>query len=399
MTTLRAPALLLAGLLLLTAAPAVAQSPAPSPGSGSATTSGRAAPQARWKQGKAALVRRAGILGHAVTLGDEVIAIATGTDKHDQAVARTLATKDGNRWRKRGQIKLVGSINDLIADGDTLYAVGWNEGAAVWRSTDGGKTWTRPKDAAPFAGSADGGGGDDQAASAVAIAKGPAGLLIVGSVTDPVTLARRGAAWRSADGTTWERLPGAAALPPFRGLAADGTTYVAVSATSGLAMSPFGADASRLRWSTDGATWTAATVDLAGGESVDGVTALEGGGFLAWGHPYGPEVAAGSPAITWTSTDGRNFTRGSTDAALAGADLAVIRSLEGGALVMGVGGAPEGAYAFPSLGDAWRRDTIRPGGQLCVNDVASVKAILIAVGGACGAKKATGRAWTTPLEP
>ena len=66
---------------------------------------------------------------------------------------------------------------------------------------------------------------------------------------------------------------------------------------------------------------------------------------------------------------------------------------------MAVGGAPQGALSFPLLGDVWRRDQIRARQTLCVTDVASVRAILVVVGGTCAAERQHGRAWTTPLEP
>jgi hypothetical protein len=151
-----------------------------------------------------------------------------------------------------------------------------------------------------------------------------------------------------------------------------------------------------LRWSTDGATWTDATAEIGSMETIEGVTALLDTGFVAWGRPLDDPAA---PAILWTSPDGRAWTRQAADPALVKADLAEVRSLEGGALVMAVGGRPTGAFSYPWLGDAWRRDRIRRGATVCVRDVASVNAILVAIGGTCGAARQRGRAWTAPLEP
>jgi len=380
------------------ASPSPSVAPAVSPGASlpavSPSTPARRGPH--WTAVKDRDVTRSGILGHAVSLGDEVIALAPFSDRHGQSSVRVLATGDGASWSRRGTIRLTGAVTDLLADGTSLFAVGWDQGATIWRSDDAGATWATPADAASFLGGADGRPGADDAAQVQAIARGPAGLVAVGDATDPDTLARRAAVWRSADGLSWERVAEAGALPPFHAIAADAATYVVVGSTIGAPTSPPGADVSMLRWSTDGLTWTDATAEIAAMEVVTGVITIPGNGFLAWGSRIdGPTPLA----IVWTSTDGRTWQRLPDDPALAGADLVSVRSLEGGALTMAVGGTPTGAYAWPWLGTAWRRDAIRVRAGQCISDVASVKAILVAVGGTCTAARPHGRAWTTPLEP
>jgi hypothetical protein len=405
--SMRFPALLGATLAALVAAsPVVAQdgSPAPSVAPSAAPAAASPAPSlaaprvgsVRWAATTDRDVRRSGVLEAAVTLGEEVIALAPATTRQGQTVIRVLATGDGSTWTRRGRIPLTGDVTDLFADGTTLYATGWDEGATIWRSDDAGRTWAVPPDQAPFAGDADGQPGTPEGADILAITRGPAGLLAVGRSTDLDTLQRRAAAWRSADGLAWERLAAVATLPPFHALAADATTYVVVGSSITAPKTAPGADVPVVRWSTDGATWTDATIELGAMESIDGVAALPGAGFLAWGRPLD---GAAAPAIVWASPDGRAWTRQPADLALAGADLAQIRSLEGGALVMAVGGRPTGAFSFPWLGDAWRRDRIRRSAATCVRDVASVRAILVAVGGTCGGSRQQGRAWTAPLEP
>ena len=338
---------------------------------------------------------RAGLLDHAVTLGEEVVALAPIVNRRGQSVIRVLATSDGRSWTRRGRFPITGDVTQLLADGSWLFATGWDEGATIWRSDDAGRSWRQPEDPAPFAGDADGLPGTGEGADIAAIARGPAGLLAVGQATDPDTLERRAAAWRSMDdaGRAWERLADVGALPPSTRSRRTPQTYVVVGSSITAATSPVGADVPVLRWSTDGATWTAATADIGAMESIQGVTAVPGTGFLAWGRHLDDQAA---PAIIWTSPDGRVWTRAADDPGLAGADLAAVRSLEGGALLMAVGGAPRGAFAYPWLGDVWRRDPIRARSIQCVRDVASVKAILVAVGGTCGGARQRGRAWTHP---
>lgn len=401
----RLPAVLAAALALVaTVSPVVGQdgspavSPVPSavPASPAPSLGTPAGGAVRWAATTDRDVLRAGMLTHAVTLGDELIALAPTVNSRGQTVLRVLATGDGATWTKRGRIPFTGDVSDLLADGTSLYAVGWDEGATIWRSDDAGRTWLVPADPSAFVGDADGLPGTDESADIAAITRGPAGLLAVGLVTDPDTAERRAAAWRSADGVAWERLAEVGALPPFHAIAADAATYVVIGSSLTTPRAPLGGDAPVVRWSEDGAAWTDATIEIGTLETIQGVSALPGIGFLAWGRHLDDAAA---PAITWTSADGRTWTRQADDPALAAADLAQVRSLEGGALVMAVGGRPTGAFSYPWLGDAWRRDRIRARSTLCVRDVASVRAILVAVGGTCGAPRQRGRAWTAPLDP
>ncbi len=378
------------------AAPASPASPAPS-------ASLPLLPQAtpfvggpRWAPVRARAVRRAGMLEHAVTLGEEVIALAPTTTRHGGTRLRVLASPDGSHWTRRGGIPMTGDVADLVADGATLYAVGWDERATIWRSDDAGRTWSTPVDGAPFAGGADGRPALDEGAQVEAIARGPAGLVAVGSVIDPDKLARRGAAWRSDDGLAWVRIAEAGALPPLHDLAADTTTYVALGSSIGAAESPMGADVPVLRWSVDGVTWTDAGAPIGSRESLLGVTALPEAGFLAWGRPLDDQAA---PAVILTSADGRTWSRMPDDPTLAEARLAEVRALDGGAVTLAVGGLPTGAHVFTDVAGTWRRTPVRPGGAMCIRDIASVRAILVAVGGTCGAPRQHGRAWTSPLEP
>jgi hypothetical protein len=274
--------------------------------------------------------------------------------------------------------------------------VGWDEGATIWRSDDAGRTWSVPVDQVPFAGDADGEPGTTEDADVAAIAVGPAGLLAVGQATNPDTRQRRAAAWRSADGLTWERLADVANLPPFHAIAANAATYVVVGSSITSATSPLGADTPVLRWSEDGATWTDATIDVGPMESMEGVTAIPGSGFLAWGRHLD---TTNLPAIAWTSADGRAWLRSAPDPSLGRARLAQVRALEGGALLVGVGGVPNGAWSFTLAEDGWRRRVMRATSRACARDVASVNAIIVAVGGTCQGSRQRGRAWTAPIEP
>lgn len=395
------------------ASPAPATSPSVPPGVSSASpgASPSSAPtpttlvpvgaRLRWVAVRDRDVMGAGVLFAAATLGDEVVALAPRRSAQGQTRIVALATSDGATWTRRGQISITGDIADLLADGDALLAVGWDEGATVWRSIDGGRTWATPADAAPFAGGADGLPGSAESAEVLGISRGPAGLLAVGLVTDPDTLVRRAAAWRSTDGVAWERLPGVSTLPSLHAVAGDAVGYVSVGSSVVDPRPTRPADIRLLRWSPDGATWTDASADVRANESIEGVSAVPGG-FVAWGRAAtAPQPGTGPavPAITWTSPDGLSWTRHDADPALASVDLDAIRSLDGGALIMAIGGVPDrGIFSFPRLGDTWRRDRIKGRDTLCVRDVASVGAILVAVGGTCGEGLQRGRAWTAPLE-
>jgi hypothetical protein len=360
------------------ASPLPPSSPSPAPVTSPTATAGP-----RWSIVRDVDVVRSGILRHVVTLGGEAIAFAPTISRDGQTRVRVLVTADGTEWRRRGRIELTGTVRDVLADGATLLAVGWDDGAAIWRSVNGGRTWSLPDDPAPFAGGADGLPALDEDAEIAAIVRGPAGILAVGTAVDPARTARRAAAWRSQDGVAWERLVEVGALPPFLDVAADSDIHVAV-----------GSDPTAIRWSLDGAAWTEATVDRAPDESIVGVVAVPGHGFLAWGS--GPDAPG---PLTWASLDGRTWAREPADAALRGALLATIRATDAVPPAVAVGGRPTGAFAFAWLGDAWRRDRIRGQVQLCARDVTVLSDRLIAVGGTCGADAQRGRAWVAPLEP
>jgi hypothetical protein len=198
--------------------------------------------------------------------------------------------------------------------------------ARFWTSANG-IAWTRLADDPAF---------DD--GRVVSIAAGPGGYVAVGT-TGAVGRATGSAVWRSADGARWERVAGGSALAAgaMTSVTAGGPGYVAVGASL---------DATRaLVWlSPDGTTWSLApdqeSLTYHGLRiALADVVAGADGTLVAVGHfLFGQQYGQGA---TWTSPDGRTWTRGPDLAALGQAEPVSVIADGAGYLAVGTVGAPD----------------------------------------------------------
>ena len=214
--------------------------------------------------------------------------------------AANWTSADGLTWtasRDAFPMPAVGSdsveITDVVASDGGWLAVGRRDPscniecgtapsrAYVWTSSDG-LHWTRIPDQAALKG-----GG------MVAVARSGQGFVAAG------VGAARAVIWTSTDGSSWSRVPDARM---FRGPSTPGgvmpVAATGVAAQAGVVVvvgQAFGQDQSEVLawWSTDGTTWTKASVERAAGGQVFSVAATPSG-FLAVG-PSGPTaVSVGS---------------------------------------------------------------------------------------------------------
>ena len=120
--------------------------------------------------------------------------------------------------------------------------------------------------------------------------------------------------WTARDGTAWSRVPDTSAFhrrhgtdstieTTALGVASGHGVIVAVGMDSG-AQDVGGGNSARAWWSTDGRTWTNATVERSQESQVFGVSATPTG-FLMTGPSGGPPGCASG---IWDSTDGRSWT-------------------------------------------------------------------------------------------
>jgi hypothetical protein len=355
-----------------------------------------------------------GPLIEVVTWRDGLVAVAPDSDRNGQAVIATLGTRDGTTWRRRSGIPFTGAVHALVADGDVLYLAGWDDGPTILRSTDGGRTWTRTDDAGLLTDEA--GAADPFATLDVrGLARGPAGLVAVGSRVHGTDGSESGVAWASPDGIAWRRV--AATDRPLLAVASDAARYVAVQGSAiasagdggpSASASPTAAVTSGIVSSADGAAWEGASIDLGPGGRIDGVVALGSGGFLAWGVAPGAGGGDGAspvpvgvdslvPAV-WSSADGRSWTR-EPDLPGAASGLTQVRRLGSGTQAVAAGRDDAGApAAWIRLTDGgWSRERIARGARSCVRDVAILGATMVAIGGSCQAATPSGRVWTTTV--
>ncbi|CAN5701616.1 hypothetical protein BH24ACT3_BH24ACT3_16230 [soil metagenome] len=278
-----------------------------------------------------------------------------------------------------------GQFETLAASGGQHLAVGRAaDGTYLWRSDDGGASWTPVPQPIVFEGAdlLDLAGTDD---GFVAVAASPEG--------DPIVA-------RSPDGAQWELLTDAP--DTFCGdvplaIARDADGFVVVAQTFGEANEPIGGS---LWTSPDGATWTGgpneAFADVGEGTITDGFTNPEGGvgfvgfdpagGFvlLAGGDPAAvdgvtrPEVFAastvqgvtanegvliaagerqpsGAGAVTWISEDGGETWEVLADADAFGPETGLVGVATGGGDTVAVGRAGEASAAWVLTGDTWQR--------------------------------------------
>ncbi|HSR44727.1 MAG TPA: hypothetical protein VLT15_05775 [Acidimicrobiia bacterium] len=211
-------------------------------------------------------------------------------------------------------------IEDIAVGGPGLVAVGadgsgGDDDAAVWYSTDG-RTWSRvAHDEAVF-----GGSGDQYM---MAVTAGGPGFVAVGEdiAEDGTGIS---AVWVSEDGITWSRVShdeasfgGQEQTNVFmKDVTAFGSGLVAVG------MESTGSSIDAAAWiSADGVTWERVPPDEAvfGGPQYQIMWAVvpAGPGLVAVGQGgdhFGERP--GQPAAVWTSTDGRDWSRVPDQAAL-----------------------------------------------------------------------------------
>jgi hypothetical protein len=189
-------------------------------------------------------------------------------------------------------------VTDVVARGGGWLAVGRRDPscqfdcdrdpsrAYVWRSDDGAH-WTRVADQRAFAG-----GGMD------ALATGTDGFVAAGIASGHAAM------WTSPDGVAWSRVPDDAMFhaPTSSGLIVDASGVVERDGTIVVIGSALGQDVSTARawWSTNGRTWSKASVAAAADGQLSGV-AVTPQGFLAAGWSEGCEGGI------WASADGRSW--------------------------------------------------------------------------------------------
>ena len=201
------------------------------------------------------------------------------------------------------------AIYAVAADAHRVVAVGADRsGAAAWATADGDH-WTRAAAGADLAGLAGG-----TAMTAVAAWRG--GFIAVGRAQDGATGVVVAAVWLSSDGLAWSRVPG-------EGFGAGELTGIAAGPAGPGAAHATGAGTGRIvavgtappttvdgiqhvtsvAWiSDDGATWRRVTAPALAAGAMRAVVA-GGPGFVAVGSG-----AADDRAMAWTSPDGVDWT-------------------------------------------------------------------------------------------
>jgi hypothetical protein len=210
------------------------------------------------------------------------------------------AMPDGSRFNEDTV-----QVTDVVATDKGWLAVGRRdpgcqincgldpERAYVWTSTDGAR-WTRIADHKAFKG-----------AGMDAVARGDAGFVAAGTAHGDAAI------WTSPDGVRWSRIPDD---PTFHGPGSMWLGEVDVAMRDGVVavIGTFNShDAARARawWSSDGRTWSKASVAKARDAALHGVAATPDG-FLATGWSLGcpgstnPDPYRSRGAV-WATTDGR----------------------------------------------------------------------------------------------
>jgi hypothetical protein len=225
-----------------------------------------------------------------------------------------------------------------------LLAFGQGEGhVPMWLSSDG-RTWNRVPDQASLR---------DPNVVVTAVAAGPTGFVAIGETQ------RKGAALTSRDGLTWQRSPDQTALRPPAGqtirMAAVISTpdgYVAVGGSVANVGPALQAVAPMTWTSSDGGRWTRGSPIVAPGINLSAI-ALSPIGLTAIGGPYNPPLKT----VVVRSTDGRHWSRLPDQPTFKGASVEDL-AFAGGQLVAG-GIAFRGEDPYPAVwaskdGRTWR---------------------------------------------
>jgi hypothetical protein len=189
---------------------------------------------------------------------------------------RSWERLDGKRLKLPATTGKPGRLGYLAASGNTLLLTGQltkakSNVAAVWRSTDGGRTWTAPE--APSVAGAFG---------PVHLAAGAGGFFALRESKDGDN--RFGAVFRSADGDDWQS---AGSVKNADGTPVNPQRIVA--GDQGFALLAAGSDDQRaLYQSSDGATWQKAA-DLSQVAGDASRFAVSAGGAVIGGTRRGPD--------------------------------------------------------------------------------------------------------------
>ena len=262
--------------------------------------------------------------------------VAVGWDTRGAIAWRS---DDAVMWTHTGRQPSLdlGRMLTVATAGGRLVAGGMDASgsAAAWYSDDGGATWARAADNAAMRiyGAAGGPAHGYYSVAMQAIAAIPGGgFVAVGSLGCDCQVGGF-AAWRSADGSAWERLgdpghpeqgDGLAVEPAGNGWVAGGGalrtphgdgwrttpgTATALAVGHGLLiratmseLTEQGATPQAFAWSADGTTWTTVPVEPSDAR-ISGIAATPSG-FVAVGVS-----ATEDAAVAWTSADGRAWTR------------------------------------------------------------------------------------------
>ncbi|HEU4671564.1 MAG TPA: hypothetical protein VFS32_01565 [Candidatus Limnocylindrales bacterium] len=258
--------------------------------------------------------------GFAPGLGTSALGVASGAGRtivvgRDDAGAAAWIRDAAATWRAATGVDLAGpagatAMTSVAAVGGSFLAGGYSDdpargttAAAAWRSTDG-QAWRRERSAAFDGGRIEG------------VAGGPRGVVAVGTRGDPV----RGpaAAWvRSANGT-WQRATIDDEAGVMRAVVAVGTGFVAVGDDPG--------DRTAAVWrSADGTSWTRLPPDAALRTPSGPIRMLsvagDGRGLVATG--WRSDAANGS-AVAWLSDDGTRWRQTDWLPSFSGGQMAAV---------------------------------------------------------------------------
>ena len=242
-------------------------------------------------------------IGPIVAWQAELVAAAECGGSSNRPQGGIWHSSDGTTWSHLESDSSVfgDSVITSISLGPRgLIATGHQGGASsggtsspprLWTSSDG-MTWTSRAELAVFRG-----------AMIDWVAAGPAGYVAAGySISNGATV------WFSLDGSSWE----AAATSPAAGFKNASFTdlrsmasgfVISGSATQGSSSGSAGSGTPAAWWSSDGRTWSRASVDAAEGQTGLDLISVGAKGMLAYAFASSNHAAA-----SWQSTDGHVWT-------------------------------------------------------------------------------------------